>query len=172
LVDRTPVTAIVRSGGLTPSEPGAAAELLAFNASVRRAGERMAVCPFRRGVASSEAESIRFLEGRLATLELGGDVGCCRGSWRVALERGGDCPAGLRGLGRAALCTWAVDWASLSPFLSFGLERDCWSSWAYLPNMCFAFKGRLGPMIRVPLIMVPDSSPRAFVGMSISPAEA
>ena len=66
---------------------------------------------------------------------------------------------GLMGLGRAALCTWAVDRASLSPLLSFGLERDCWSSWARLTNMCFAFQGRLGPMIRVPLIMVPDSSP-------------
>jgi len=39
-VDRTPVTATVRSGVLTPSDPGAVAELLAFNASVRRAGER------------------------------------------------------------------------------------------------------------------------------------
>ena len=108
-MDRTPVTATVRSGGLTPSDPGAVAELLAFNASVRRAGEWMAVCPFRRGVASSEAESIRFLGGRIATLERGGDVGCYRGSRRGALERGGDCPAGLRGLGWAALCSWAVD---------------------------------------------------------------
>ena len=36
-------------------------------------------CPFRRGVASSEAESTRSLEGRLATLERGGDAGRCRG---------------------------------------------------------------------------------------------
>ena len=48
-------------------------EWLAFNASVRRTGERMAICPFCRGVASSEAESTRSLEGRLATLERGGD---------------------------------------------------------------------------------------------------
>ena len=42
----------------------------------------MAVCLFCRGVASSKAESIRLLEGRLATLERGGDVGCCRGFGR------------------------------------------------------------------------------------------
>ena len=126
MADGTSGAVVVRSGGLTPSDPGAAAELLAFNAYVRRAGERMAVCLFCRGVAPSEAESIRLLEGRLATLERGGDVGCrqgsrrgalerggdvgcCRGSRRGALKRGGDCPAGLRGLGWAALCSWAVD---------------------------------------------------------------
>ena len=57
----------------------------------------MVVCPFRRGVASGETESIRSLEGRLATLERGGDVGRGRGSRRGALERGGDRPAGPRG---------------------------------------------------------------------------
>ena len=70
-MDRTPVTATVRSGDLTPSDPGAVAELLAFNASVRQAGERMAVCPFRRGVASSGTELICFPVGRLVTLERG-----------------------------------------------------------------------------------------------------
>ena len=40
-----------------------------------------AVCPIRRGVASSEAEVSRLLEGRFATL-----------------ERGGDHPAGPRGV--------------------------------------------------------------------------
>ena len=34
-----------------------------------------AICPFRRGVASSEAETIRLPEGRLATLERGGVAG-------------------------------------------------------------------------------------------------
>ena len=72
MADETPGTVAVRSGGLTPFDPGAAAELLAFNAYVRRAGGWMAVCPFRRGVASSETESIRFLEGRLISLERGG----------------------------------------------------------------------------------------------------
>ena len=62
-MDRTPVTATVRSGGLTPSDPGAAAELLAFNASVRRAGEWMAICPFLRWMASSEAETWGAVEG-------------------------------------------------------------------------------------------------------------
>jgi len=69
LADKTLVTATVQSGGLTLSNPGVAAELSAFNAFVRWAGGRMAICLFRRGVASSEAESIRLLEGRLATLE-------------------------------------------------------------------------------------------------------
>jgi len=138
-VDKTLVTVTVRSGGLTPSDPGAVAELLAFNASVRRAGERVAVCPFRRGVASSEAESICLLEGRLATLERGGDVRRCRGSPRGALERGGVRPADSRGFGWAALCSWAVDWASLSPFLFFGSEGGYRPSRARLSGMCFAF---------------------------------
>ena len=41
---------------------------------------------------------IRFLEGWLATLERGGGVGCGQGLQRGALERGGDHPAGLRGV--------------------------------------------------------------------------
>ena len=53
-----------------------------------------AVRPFRRGVASSEAKMIRSPEGRLATLERGGDAGRGRGSRRGALERGGDRPVG------------------------------------------------------------------------------
>ena len=139
LADGTPVTATVRSGVLTPSDPGAAEEWLAFNASVRRESGRMVVCPFRRGVVSSEAESIRPLEGRLATLERGGDSKRYRGSRRRDLERGGDCPAGSRGFGWAAPCTWAVDWASLSPFLSFGSGGNCWPPWARLPVMRFVF---------------------------------
>ena len=57
-----------------------------------------AVCPFRRGVASSEAETFCSLEGGLATLERGGGVGCGRGLRRGALERDGDHLAGLRGV--------------------------------------------------------------------------
>jgi len=41
LADGILVTAGVRSGGLMPCDPGVAVELLAFNASVRRAGEQM-----------------------------------------------------------------------------------------------------------------------------------
>ena len=59
---------------------------------------RRAICPFRRRVASSEAEIFYFLEGRLATLERGGDAGRGRGSRQGALERGGDHPAGSRGV--------------------------------------------------------------------------
>ena len=66
------------------------------------------------GVASSEAEMFCFLEGRLATLERGGDDPPPRGWARyprarrrrgarsrvsmVALERDGDHPAGPRGV--------------------------------------------------------------------------
>ena len=38
------------------------------------------------------------LEGRFATLERGGDAGRSRGASMGALERGGDRPAGLRGV--------------------------------------------------------------------------
>ena len=38
-----------------------------------------AVCPLRRGVASSEAEMSYLLEGRFATLERGVDAGRSRG---------------------------------------------------------------------------------------------
>ena len=63
LADGTPVTATVRSGCLTPSDLGAAEEWLAFNAFVRREGGRMVVCPFCRGVVSSEAETRGAAEG-------------------------------------------------------------------------------------------------------------
>ena len=121
-MDRTPVTATVRSGGLTPSDSGAAAELLAFNASVRQAGERMAVCPLRQGVASSEAESIRPLEGRLATLERGGDAGRSRGFRWGALEQGGDHPMGSRGvrMGRTVYLGRGLGFFESFPFLRIG----------------------------------------------------
>ena len=41
LADGSPVTATVRSSGLRLSNPGVAVELLAFNASIQRAGEQM-----------------------------------------------------------------------------------------------------------------------------------
>ena len=47
---------------------------------------------------SSEVEAIRLPEGRLATLERGGDAGRGRGPRRGVLERVGDCPAGLTGV--------------------------------------------------------------------------
>ena len=61
-------------------------------------GERLgggAVCPLCRGVASSEAEMSHLLEGRSATLERGGD---CPAGLRGTLERGGDRSAGSRGM--------------------------------------------------------------------------
>ena len=113
---------------------------------------------------------VRSPEGRLATLERGGDAGRGRGPRRGALERGGDRPAGSRGLGWAALCTWAAYWASLSHFLSFVLKGDCRPSWARLPSMCLCFYGDFSPLIRMPLIMLPYkwSSPLSALGLEKS----
>ena len=81
-----------------------------------------AVCPFRRGVTSSKAESIFSLEGRLATLERGGDAGRLRGSRREALERGGDWPAGSRGvrMGRTVYLGRGLGFFESFPFLWIG----------------------------------------------------
>ena len=68
-MDRTPVTATVGNGGLTPSDLGAVEEWLAFNASVRRAGEWQGRLSFTPRVASSDAEMSCLLEGRFAILE-------------------------------------------------------------------------------------------------------
>ena len=102
-----------------------------------------AVCPIRRGVASSEAEMSYLLEGgslpsseaemscplegRFATLERGGDAGCGRGSrWEPSSE------AEIVPWAREG-CEWAACWASLSPFLSSRLEGGHGLSWAWLP---------------------------------------
>ena len=111
----------IPSLGDTCSDLGAVEEWLAFNASVRRMGERKGRLSFtsrgglERGgddsphlkvgsLPSSEAEMFCLLEGRFATLERGGDAGRGRGFRRGALERGGDHLAGPRGvrMGRTA----------------------------------------------------------------------
>src|SRR6185295_12913002 len=104
------------NGGLTPSVLGPVEEWLAFNASVRRAGEwkgRLSFTstgglerggddsPYSRvgSLPSREAEMFCPLEGRFATLERGGDAGRSRGSrWEPSCEaeiaqqvRGGGC---------------------------------------------------------------------------------
>ena len=84
---------------------------------------RRTVCPFRRGVASSEAETRDAVQG------LSGEPSS---EAEIAPRVRGGC-------GWAALCTWAAYWVSLSPFLSSGLEGGCRPSWAWLPNMCLRF---------------------------------
>ena len=81
-----------------------------------------AACPFRRGVASSEAETFCSLEGRLATLKRGGGVGRGRGLRRGALERGGDHPAGPRGvrMGRTAYVGRVLGFFESFPFFQLG----------------------------------------------------
>ena len=86
-----------------------------------------AVCPLRRGVASSKAEMFCPLEGRFATLERGGDAGRSRGSRREPSSETEITPRVRGG------CGWAACWASLSPFLSSRLEGGCGPSWAQLP---------------------------------------
>ena len=56
------------------------------------------VRPLCRGEASSEAEMTYPLEGRFATLERGGDAGRSQGVSTGTLERGGNRPAGSRGM--------------------------------------------------------------------------
>ena len=81
-----------------------------------------AVCPFRRGVASSEAETFCFPEGRLATLERGGGAGRGRGPRRGILERDGDCPAGSRGvrMGRTVYVGRILGFFESFPFFQIG----------------------------------------------------
>ena len=153
MADGTPVTAAVGNGGLTLSVR-AVEEWLAFNASVRRAGERKGRFPFtstgglERGgddspcsrvgsLPSSEAEMNCSLEGRFATLERDGNAGRSRGSrWEPSSEA--EIAPRVRGGCEGVAC-----WASLSPFLSSKLEGGRGPSWAQLPNtnMCFAFLG-------------------------------
>ena len=63
MADETPVNATVGNGGLTPSDPGAVEEWLALMPPYGGRVSDRAVCPFRRGVASSEAEARGAVEG-------------------------------------------------------------------------------------------------------------
>ena len=92
----------------------------------------MAVCPFRRGVASSESESIFSLEGRLATLER---VSAGDSRARRRLPRWFE---GVR-MGRTVYLGRGLGFFEFFTFLSFGLEGGCRPSWARLPNMCLCF---------------------------------
>ena len=95
-------------------------------------------CPFCRGVVSSEAESIRSLEGWFATLEQGGDAGCRRGSRRGTLERGEVLPRGLEGvwMGRTVLSGRGLGFFESFPFFWIG---DCRTLWARRLGVCFVF---------------------------------
>ena len=71
LADGTPITATVGNGGLTPSDPGAVEEWLAFNASVRRAGERKSRLSFlsRGGLRTWRSRSALSRVGSLPSSE-------------------------------------------------------------------------------------------------------
>ena len=97
MADGIPVTTIVGNGGLTPSVLSTVDEWFALKASVRRAVSCRAVCPLRRGEASSEAEMSYSLEGGFATLERGGDDSPARGWVRYPRARR-RCGAQSRGL--------------------------------------------------------------------------
>jgi len=127
LADGTPVTATVRNGGLTPSDPGAVKEWLAFNAEYGGRVSGGIICPSCRGVASSKAEMICSHEGRLATLKRGGDAGHDRGLRWGALERGGDHTAGSRGvrMGRTVYVGRVLSFFESFPFFQIG--RRLWA---------------------------------------------
>ena len=65
---------------------------------------------------------IRSPEGRLTTLERGGGAGRGRGLWWGALERGGDHPAGPRGvrMGRTAYVGHVLGFFESFPFFQIG----------------------------------------------------
>ena len=124
MADETPVTATLGNGGLTPSDPGAVEEWLALMPPYGGRVSGMAVCPFRRGVASAEAEAFCSLEGRLATLERGGGAVRGRGLRQGALERGGDHPVGPRGMrtGRTAYADRVLGFFESFPFFQIGIS--------------------------------------------------
>ena len=84
------------------------------------------------------------LEGRFATLERGGDAGRSRGVSTGTLERGGDHPAGSRGM------RMGLTLGFLSHFLSSGWEAGRGPSWAQSLNMCLRFKAILVPRLGCP----------------------
>ena len=124
MADETPVIATVGNGGLTSSDLGTVEEWLALMPPYGGRVSERAVCPFRRRVASSEAETIRSLEGRLATLERGGGAGRGRGLRRGALKRGGDHSAGPRGvrMGRTAYVGRVLGLFESFPFFQLGMR--------------------------------------------------
>ena len=158
MADGTPVTATLGNGGLMPSDLGAVEDWLAFNASVRRAGERKGrlSLPSRGGLerggdvllSRGQARYPRARRRRSAPPRVGSLPSSEAETWGAVEGLGGEpsseaeiAPRVRGGCGWAALCSWAAYWASLSHFLSSGLEGDCRPSWARLPNVCFAFEG-------------------------------
>ena len=156
LADGTSVTATVGNGGLTLSDPSPVEQWLAFNASVRRAGERKCRLSFpsrgglERGgdvlLSRGQARYPRARRRRSASPRVG-SLPTSETETRGAVE--GFCgepsteaeitPRVRGGCGWAVMRTWAACWASLSPFLSSRLEGGCRPSWAWLPSMCLCF---------------------------------
>ena len=127
MADGTPVTVIAGDGGLAPSDPDAMEEWLALIPPYGEQVSGRAVCPFRRGLASSEAETFCFLKGRLATLERGRGAGRGRGLRRGALERGGDHPAGPRGVRTGRTVYVGRELGLFESFPFFQIRRGLWA---------------------------------------------
>ena len=97
------------------------------------------------------------LEGRFATLERGGDAGRSRGSrWEPSSE------AEIVPRVRDG-CEWAACWGFFEFFTFFQIGRRPWAfvGLVALTRVC-VFQSDFSIMIRVSLIVVPDSSPRGF----------
>ena len=94
----------------------------------------------------------RPLEGRCATLERVGDAGRSRGVSMGTLERGGDRPAGSRGMriGRT------LGFFESFPFLPDGKQAVGLRGLSRLTCVCI-FQSDLSTPIRVSLIVVPNS---------------
>ena len=85
---------------------------------------------------------IRFLEGRLFTLERGGGTGRGRGLRRGALERGGDHPAGPRAvqMGHTAYVGRMLSLFESFPFFQIGRRLQAFVG--PVVQHAFAFLGR------------------------------
>jgi len=135
LVDGIPVIAAVRSGGLMPSDPSVAVELLAFNASVQRAGEQtghqfllLRGNLVRGGVGLLPRGLVRYPRAKRR----------CGALSRASAGRPRARQRLLRGFEGVRMgCTVEpgrgprAKWASLSPFLSFGSEGDRRPLWVW-----------------------------------------
>ena len=117
-------------------------------------GERLgggAVCPLCRETASSEAEVCCAVEGPEGGPRARRKMSHPLEGRFATLERGGDCPVGLRGVRTGHM---------LGFFESFPFFRIGSRPWAFVGPVAFTgvcvFKSGLSTPIRVSLIVIPD----------------
>ena len=122
-----------------------------------RARRRLATRSTAGPLSSSEAEIGHPLEGRSVVLERGGDAIARSRVPRGALERGGDRPEGPRGVRMGRMLGF------FESFTFFHIGRRPWGFMGPVALTCVCvFQSDFSIMIRVSLIVVPDSSHRGF----------